>query len=294
MKNFLKNSDSTDLLLDAMCNVFGVVLLVAIIIGGLSISRQIISGGSIDREAIEQAQKEYALLTSQLKSAQVRRQLLQDLQTGANSGSETVKIDRKLEAHQQQLIIKANILADKIETLDRAVIAEKALQNRLKTSSIDREKEFIHKINQVLAKEKNTPATVYGVSSTDSLAPLRFIVDNEKIYYIGSNQDIYQGSTEKSAVNIRPFKQSGHRFFHISKRPDKGIKLEDFSVSDRLHSIPPDQYFVELSVESNAVAAAAGIITQLRQSNVPFAWRIIPEDGTVLRTAGKGNYEVSH
>ena len=56
MKNFLKNSDSTDLLLDAMCNVFGVVLLVAIIIGGLSISRQIISGGSIDREAMEQAQ----------------------------------------------------------------------------------------------------------------------------------------------------------------------------------------------------------------------------------------------
>ena len=293
MNGHWKNSDSTDLLLDAMCNVFGVVLLVAIIIGGLSISKRIIAGGGVSYETAEQARKLYMSVNSQLKAAQTRRQLLQDLLKGAPVSSKTVKVDQTLAGQHQQLVIKANSMADTIEALDRAVTAEKSMLNRLKNSSAEQEKALIAKLNRIIGTELKTPAITYGASSTDSLVPLRFIVDAEKIYYIGSNQDIYRGNTENSAVNIRSFKQSGQRYFHISKRPEKGVSLKDPAECISLQFVA-DKHFVELSVEKSAIAAAAGVISYLRKNNIPFAWRIIPEEGTVLRTAEKGNYEVSY
>ena len=60
---FKHSNDSMELLLDAMCNVFGAVLLTAILIGGAETVKSITNpAGTVEKKLYLQAQKELQLL----------------------------------------------------------------------------------------------------------------------------------------------------------------------------------------------------------------------------------------
>ena len=291
MKNRLFFSDSIDLLLDAMCNVFGVVLLMAIILGGISASRQITSSDRIDSRQMQQAQNESALLASQLQAAQSQRELLQSLLGKSDLSGGLVPIDHSLQDKHRKLVIEVNKYADKIEDISSRIAKEKMFQARLKNSSVEQEKALIARLKNTLAAGGDTPVAAYGLAPAKHLTPWRIMIDPEKFYIIGTNQDIYQGGAENSGVTVSSFKYGKIRFFQIRKVPDKGFLLQDFS-PDRL--IDQDKNFVELSVTGNAIAAAAAVIAELRKHNIAFIWQIVPEEGMLLRTAERGNYVVSY
>lgn len=294
MKNMLNNSDSTDLLLDAMCNVFGVVLLIALVFGGISISRKISSPDKISRETLQKAQSESALLNSQIRAAQAQRELLQKLSGKSNAGQSELAVDKTLEREHRLLLDKVNGLADRIEELDRQLFYEKNYGERLSNSSVAQEKDLIAQYNNSLKQNKDSRMVLYGSARVNKLQPWRLLVDAEKFYIIGSNRDIYLNNRIGSAVKINSFKQGPHRFFRIEKLPEKGCGLQEFSLEKlALPSGDRAGYFVELLVEPDAVAAAADIIAELRRENILFAWRIISGKSAVLRTAERGDYEVS-
>ena len=291
MKDNLKNSDSTDLLLDAMCNIFGVVLLTAIIIGGISISHTITSPGEVSSKVMQQAQNESALLTSQLNAARSQREFLQNLQSRNSVSEQVAAVDKTLEKRRRQLALEVNKYADKIEDISRSIAAEQALQYKLKNSSIQQEKLVIEQLKNAMTQTRRAPNVSYGLAPAKNLMPYRVIIDPEKFYIIGTNQDIYQPDTENSGVKINTFKHGRTRFFQISKIPEKGIPLSEFAPGKLFDKAA---CFAELAVESNAIAAAAGIIAELRKNNIAFIWQTITENGLTLRTAERGNYVVSY
>ena len=69
----------------------------------------------------------------------------------------------------------------------------------------------------------------------------------------------------------------------------KELSLEKIGITPADSS----KYFVEILSEPDAVAAAALLVKTLRQNNIYFAWRTVPANGAVLRTAERGNYEIS-
>ena len=296
MKRFLQDSDSTDLLLDAMCNIFGVVLIVAIAIGGVSISQKLSTPDKISRRTMQELQSKCSLQTTQLAAARSQRELLQELakKIPATPRQESSYRDLiQLHSHWQEQV---NDLADRIESADRQLAQAQALGERLNNSNEAQERQLIDHYNKALQQQSDSQILTYGKVQTSSLQPWRVLVDKEKFYIIGTNQDIYRrSSNDDQAVKISSFKQGRTRFFHISKRPEKGIDLREFSCRTTLP--PPEKmkdHFVEIFSESDAVASAAFIIGKLRERKILIAWRTVPETGAVLRTAEQGIYEVSH
>ena len=294
MKNHLFDSDSTELLLDAMCNVFGVVLLIAIIIGGVTVSNKITDPGMVRVETFKQAEQSAALQSSRLKAARARRDFLQSLHHNRKTALPPEAIDRALEQAHRQLVDKVNAQADRIEALHSQLAAEKALTWRLQNSSIKQERALIAQYQSALQNAQNSQAMLYGVAAAGKLTPWRILADKEKFYVIGSNAEIYRGSDRDSQVDIRSFKQGKHRFFRIVKRANKGMLLKELSL-EKMGITPADssKYFVEILSEPDAVAAAALLVKTLRQNNIYFAWRTVPANGAVLRTSERGNYEIS-
>ena len=294
MKNMLNNSDSTDLLLDAMCNVFGVVLLLALVFGGISIANKISSPDKVSRETVEKAQSENTLLVRQLQTARAQKELLQKLSGKTEADRGDLAVDKTLEREHRLLLNKVNSLADQIEELDRQLFYEKNYGERLGNSSVAQEKDLIAQYNNSLKQNEESGVVLYGSARTKNMQPWRLLVDAEKFYIIGSNRDIYLNNRIGSAVKINSFKQGPHRFFRIEKLPEKGCGLQEFSLEKlALPSGDRAGYFVELLVEPDAVAAAADIIAELRRESILFAWRIISGKSAVLRTAERGDYEVS-
>ena len=294
MKNFLHNSDSTDLLLDAMCNVFGVVLIIAVAIGGVTISQKISDPGKVSEAELQDISSSCALQSGKLAAARSQRELLQSLLAKTPGAVGSKAHSQTINQHHSQLLDTVNNLADRIEAEDRKLLQALTLEERLTNSSEAEERARIARYSEALKQQNNIILPAYGKTAAKSLKPWRLLVDKDKFYIIGSNQDIYRGSDENSAVEINSFKQGKTRFFHIRKRPEKGIVLQDFSCAQTLP--PPEQmkeYFIEISSETDAVAAAAFIISKLRQQNICFFWRTVPEHGAVLKTAEQGNYEVS-
>ena len=226
---------------------------------------------------------------------QPQRELLLSLK-GKNTVDEKQEtVDQSLVQSHRKILDKVNSLADRIEDVDRQIFFEKTYAGRLKNSSIDREKELIGKYKDAIQKKRNQRAVAYAVASAGAMVPWRILIDADKFYIIGTNQDIYQGSTANSAVSITSFRQNGYRFFRIVGRLEKGVPLQELNIQKNLP--PADNrkaYFVELLTTPDAVSAASGIIDGLRQKNIPFSWRIVPENGVMLRTAEEGNYEVSY
>ncbi|MBE6402638.1 MAG: hypothetical protein IKD10_08120 [Lentisphaeria bacterium] len=294
MRDFQSGSDSTELLLDAMCNIFGVVLITAIAIGGVTISQKFSDPGKISKQSMQELQSKSSLQATQLAAARSQREILQELAKNIPVNTPEDSGKQLLDQQYRQLLDRVNTLADRIEAADRQLAQAQAVEERLNNSSEEKERLLIARYREALEQKSGQAVQTFGKVRANSLKPWRILVDKEKFYTIGSNQDIYRGSTNDSAVEIKSFKQGKVRCFHITKRPEKGRSLQEFSCE---RVLPPaekmDEYFVEVLSESDAVASGAFIIGKLRKKKLYIAWKTVSGKGAVLRTAEQGIYEVS-
>ena len=281
----LKHSkDSMELLLDAMCNVFGAVLLTAILIGGAETVKSIANpAGMVDKKLYLQAQKELQLLESRQKVADLEKTMLQALP--APPAAPPDNTEQLLLQQYRQKAAELNDLAQKIESLERTAAENKALLEFARLPG-----------NPAPEVPPANELTLSGSRRTAGLQPWRLLVTPQGIHVIGSNKMIRQGSNRNSAVEIKHFETAGNDFYRITAKPARAIKAEDFKLElpEESPELKHPGYFAELLVHEQASAQAAWIIKNLRQNNIPYHWRFVSHNGALLRTATEGSkYEVS-
>lgn len=291
MKRF-RPPASMDLLLDAMCNVFGAVLLAAILIGGLSSVKKLAApSGGIDRKLFEQKSRELQKLQTELETLQLELSILNAIAPDAPQKS--AALDQNKLARYRRQVISANTLADEIESkqlLLRQKQSDRQLQKKFTEAELDREIKKLAGKLAIAPEPEKLPVKSY----TDSLQPWRILVKKTHFFNIGSNLMIRRLSPPDNAVKIKSFKLDDEEFFHIRALPEKGVEIDSFDLG-KLQIAPGtfDRYFVELLVEYDAVSSAALLVKKLRQNNILYHWRTIPPEGALLRTAQEGRYEVS-
>ena len=292
---------SMELLLDAMCNVFGAVLFMAILIGGVSVSNQLAGNQEqVEADLIERQRERLKTLDSQLKVVDMELALQQNALPDDDNTGILQKNAQTLQNQFRQQVHSGNLLAEKIENLQNEYIRNQQkleqlapytgdLQNNLQ--KIAAEKSMLR---SALAGTAPTAYTPPSVGSESAFEPWRLLVTAGEIFVLGSNSDIRSGGLKKDSVSINYLHEAGTEYFAIRKKSGKGINLHNFSL--RAMELPANdgkKYFVELLVEPDAVAASAKLIWELRQNNLAYNWRIISSDGTTLRSSTGRAYEVA-
>ncbi len=279
---FKHSNDSMELLLDAMCNVFGAVLLTAILIGGAETVKSIANPvGTVEKKLYLQAAKELQLLESRQRSADLETAMLQALPQppAAPQADPAPELMQKYRQYAAEL----NTLAEKIESTERSIAENKSLLEFINTQS-----------DTDLPTPETGVLNLTGSHRTTGLQPWRLLITAQGVYVVGSNTMIRRGSSRDSAVEIKHFESGRNDFYRITPQPGRAVKLQDFRLELPAADNPEHPgYFAELLVQPDAIAPTALLIKNLRQNNIPYHWRIVSGNGALLRTAAGGKYEVS-
>ena len=295
---------SLDLLLDAMCNVFGSVLVLAILIGGTTVSRQLSSGpDSVDPALFSEARQTVNMLKIQLKNADLEYQTLQEL--ADKNIPDSLPVAPEIKQKQLQAIAELNDLALELQRLKNR---HDQLQKQLKKADqlknapdpAAQQKALDLELQKIREQQSATPPRrlelpqLYKISG---LQPWRLLISPQELFVIGSDQDIRRRigrSQADNGISVQAFTLNNYDFFLLRKQDGLGIKLSGQS-TENLPLPPASQTgcFIELLVEPGAIAQAAAIMEILRAGNYFTNWRIISSEGAVLRTSQRREHEVA-
>ena len=292
-------SDSMELMLDAICNVFGAVLMIAITIGGVSITGKLHKQDSVSTsEQMQKAQQELTLLQTQLLNTETELALLKKLPLPLSSN--TAITGSTAEVQKYNLAVQqANNLADQIEDLRKQ---QQILQhkNRLlatadQPGAISKTQKKIAQLQQSLQKESAALPTLPLLQSNTQLQPWRLLLDEQGLCYLaGSNQAIHSCNPPGNEVSIKRFEAYGSYFYNLTPIPGRGRKLTGSSTQSPL--LPNDgqkKYFIEILCPGKAIAQGSELLKKLRKERYFTSFRIIPDNAAVLRTASeRTDYEM--
>lgn len=294
MKLSIKTPDSLELLLDAMCNVFGAVLFMAILFGGISVSREIAEDAdAVKSSQIRQAENELKLLTSQIRSVQMEYDLLAPLKVENMNGNAAVQ--PMLREQYRQALTQVNALADRLETMQTEKLQyeqENALIGKYAAAAdgSNQLQEEIRRLEKRIIENVLPENETFMRRKTFDLQPWRILIADNAVYLIGANTDIRRRSSQ-GAVNIKYLQSGNDDFYYITKKNGCGIPLGELDVRSVLP--PGNGYFVELLVEPDGVSAAAQLLRVIRSQKLFYNWKIVPHEGSLLRTQSGGSYAVS-
>ena len=292
-------SDSLELMLDAICNVFGAVLIIAITVGGIAVTGKLLKNNSaITAGQLEKAKMELAAAQTRLDNARTELNMLRNLPL-TTPLSAAAAIDSEAEQKYNQAVRQANTLADQIENLQlqqQQLLQQISwLQQAAQPGAAGKLQQQIDQLQNSLQKAAAELPELPLVLPSGQLQPWRLLLDARgNCYLVGDNQAIHNCQSPGNEVAIKRFEAYGNYFYHITPQPGRGRGIQYWSQ----HQVPlpeagADKYFVELLCDENAVAAAAELLQQLRSRQYPVALRLIPAGGAVLRTAGeRSQYEV--
>lgn len=294
MKKHLLPPDSLELLLDAMCNIFGAVLLLAIVLGGVTTGQKLLDPEQyIDAQKLKAAQQELVFLQTQLKNLQLESSLLTSLPPPDTA---TGKTDNTLQERYRAAAQTANQLADNIERSQQKLRQlhreRQLLANADRPGSTQALQTEISQLKKSLQQLPGQPGQLPLAVPVKNRQPWRLLLTAQKLFLIGSNQQLRTAADTVGEVTVKRFSAHGHTFYRLNPLPDKGHTAENFQ-----HSLPrllPDDrqnYFIEILATPDAVALTAQLLEILRQNQWSYFWRIVPDSGAILRTAERSNYE---
>ena len=296
MRKF-QSPGSLELLLDAMCNVFGVVLLTAIFIGGAAAFKRLTApDGTVERKVFEQLANEYVMLQQETENAILEINISSALANTTKSPAVLPDDEKSAEFCRRQAQ-KANELAGRIENAQKKVDQLRkdfAFQKKVSIKTLD------SKI-KALAEKIADPDNSAGVKElpvridAGKLQPWRVIVSAGKLYNAGSNAMIRRTGSASGDVKIKSFRLDGMDFYRLEKVPERGVVIEKFALE--YLQIPENEkgrYFIEIMAEDNAVSASVPVLHKVRSGNYFYNYRVVPQNGVILRTDAGGRYEAAH
>ena len=283
---------SLDLLLDAMCNVFGAVLFMAILLGGISTVRHITSQNGVTLEQLQQQQQQIKNLQSSLAEISARCKLLESIPVISNDLPPTAPSE-----DLPSLLLQVNTLALELDDLQQKLLAERqkaSLQPKLAARSMEQLTARVQELQDKLSAQAPNTFTPTPPVRTDTLEPWRVLLTKNEIFIIGGNRDIHLKKAVGGNINITSSQDNDTEFFHLTKVIGKGIKLKDFTLQKlQLPNENPGRYFIEILAEGDCIVQTAQLIQALQAENIAYNWRIVPTTGATLRSSLKGNYEVA-
>ena len=294
MRKF-QSPGSLELLLDAMCNVFGVVLLAAIFIGGAATYKRLTAPGeTVERKVFEQLANEYVMLQQETENAVLEINILSAFSSTAESSARQPDDEKSVELCRQQAQC-ANELADRIETAQKNVNQLKkdlAFLEKVKMETLDA------KINELAGKSAGTDGAAVNAApvriDAGKLRPWRVIVSSGKLYNVGNNAMIRRTGSVSGDVKIKSFRLDGMEFYRVEKIPEQGVAVENFNLEYlQIPENEKERCFIEIMAEDNAVSPSALVLHKVRSGNYFYNYRVIPQNGVILRTDAGGKYEVA-
>ncbi|MBE6379488.1 MAG: hypothetical protein E7047_00990 [Lentisphaerae bacterium] len=290
---------SLDLLLDAMCNVFGAVLFAAILLGGSSVAERL-SGNSnmVDKAAFDRLQTELEVTEDQLKALNMEYAILQNLAPVAEAQTQA---DQQLQQRYRQQTERANALAAELETMQTELDKlrrQQAVLQRWQGKSDELSRYLAAEQSKLQTQLKHTDierVKLPELSGVNGQEPWWLLVTSNEIFVIGSNKHVRDLQSSGGGIRINMVSQDGEDYYKLRKLPGQGIKLNEFDFKKM--AMPENQdkkFFPALLCEPDATANCALLIRELRRSQISYFWKIVPGNGAFLRTAREAKYEVAH
>ena len=294
----IQTPSSMELLLDAMCNVFGAVLFAAILLGGASAAKKLQDGaGGVPESQYQQTLRQLKLQSDQLQAVNMEYDLLTALHGNAPVEKSADNM-QTVQAYQQQ-VKRANSLAEELEKLQTRVNKlrrQLELLNQYKhdPQALKKLTAAQEKLQQDLKNHRTEKVKLPELHNVSDQEPWWLLVTADEIFVIGSNQHVRKLQSAVPGARISMLEHAGEMVYHIVKTPGQGIKLSEFDFSMIALPESGSKTFVPgLLCEADATAHCALLIRELRRSNVNYLWQIVPDSGAVLRSSERSGYEVA-
>jgi len=289
---FLARADSLDLLLDAMCNMLGGVIFLALF-AALLLS---VPEPEQVRETAATERSEQELLMS-MTALRERGDLLRALQPEHEAVAETATERQLLDACGQvekeyrALLAELHRRRSEHERAGRERRQHEEFQQR---TPAERERELarLRNANAQLRREiAALPAKpwVFAPGSRSELAPWRLILADGRLYRLGDNAAVRGGGSEE--VRTEAVRYAGREYWMLRLEPGKGVLREDFDWRAWSEAVPRDRYFVELLTFPGDIAGAAAVREEVRRLGFRQNWRVRSPETLALAARKEGVYE---
>ena len=284
-----------ELLLDAMCNVFGAVLFMAILVGGVSVVSNLMPQSGVDPAQLEQQKQTVKTRRSELELLQQRCAFIESMPRLEDD--ELKKLPPETDV--RKLVICINDLTAELNALQQKLVRQQQRSKYLKSIMADRRsaEKLSEKHAQLQQLCEQTQAAVWDFTSlrqTGELEPWRVLLTSKEIFIIGANKHIHQRSAVGRGVDITVFRDGEADYFYLTGQPGKGIALQDFTLQKlALPSEEQHKYFIEILTGADCTDRASQLIKALRKHDLAYHWRTVPANGATLRSSNRRKYEVA-
>ncbi|MPM64164.1 hypothetical protein SDC9_111050 [bioreactor metagenome] len=297
------SGDSLDLLLDAVCNMFGGVMFIALLVVVIASSAPVRSSGTVSDSAA--ALRRQRLLAD--RNAALRRQLELvrlltpegvsetgeggDIAAEADALARYRAVEREYRAVTQQLR-ELRTVAQQQAGADRAAADWHALPETERRREIERLKLRNDALRRDIAALPPEPWRFAPPEKT-RLLPWRMILAGGRLYPVGDNAAVRQRGSHDSPAAISYFRYGDADYWQLTPRPERGIPADEFDWEAWRNEVPSNRYFIDLLVDPGDIAAAAAVRSELRRLGYRQSWQVRRPEALVLTARKEDGYEAS-
>ena len=286
------SSDSLDLLLDAMCNMLGGVIFLALFAALLLT----LPAPEKERGAKPDSRSEAELaqsLAALRERAAFLRALRPETETEEEAGAERRLRDEcaGAEAEYRTLLDRRR---RRQAARERAARERQLREDFLALSPAERECELARLRDENLRLRREIAALpakpwVFAPTTRSALQPWRLILADGRLYRLGDNAAVRRGGSAE--VRAEGLRRNGQEYWMLRVEPGKGTPCADFPWEAWSETVPRERYFIELLVLPGDVAGAAAVREELRRLGFRQSWRVRNVENLALTARKGGVYE---
>lgn len=303
---FRHPDDSLDLLLDAMCNMFGGIMFIALLVVVIAAAAPARRPAQPlpDRAA---ALRKLRLLSDRTAALRKQNELSRRLapaadRTAASDGEGPAEAEAEAVARYRALERQCRGLATELRQL-RSANRQQGDRNREKAdyaawpearkpAEIERLKAHNARLRGEIAALP-MEAWVFAPPEKTDLRPWRMILAGNRLYPVGDNAAVRRGGGPDSPVAIAYRRYDRTDYWQLAPRPGRGIPLAEFDWRKWAAAVSPQRYFPELLTDPGDLAGAAAVRRELRRLGYRQNFQVRRPEELVLAAREGEDYEAS-
>ena len=285
-------NDSLDLLLDAMCNMLGGVIFLALFAALI-----LFAPASPRRNAAgtdSRTERELAVSLEALRGrAALLRELAPEHPLPSDAGEER-QLREACRRAEQEFRTLQNEWERRRAARERAGREQRLREDFRERTPAERERELarLRSANDDLRREiAALPAKpwVFAPPARSTLQPWRLVLADGKLYRLGDNAAVRSGGSAE--VRAEAVRRAGGVYWMLRPEPGRGVPWRDFDWQEWSRTVPRDRCFVELLTLPGDIAGAAAVREELRRLGFQQHWCVRDPENLALTTRKDGVYE---